>query len=157
MTRAEFVAALPRKVAAAGALVTDAGGRVLLVRPTYKPGWEVPGGCVEQGESARAACSRELVEELALSVRLGRLLVVEHQTLADDKGDSIMFIYDGGTVAGIDGLTFADGEIDEARLVEPSRLVEFLQDSLSRRMAAAVRARREGKLVELVNGEVQPG
>src|SRR4051812_8576814 len=80
--RAEFVAALPRKVAAAGALITNADGHILVVKPAYKEGWEVPGGCVEQGESAREACSRELNEELALTVPVGRLLVVEHQTVS---------------------------------------------------------------------------
>jgi 8-oxo-dGTP diphosphatase len=36
---------------AAGVLFRDAVGRVLLVKPTYKDGWEIPGGYVEVGES----------------------------------------------------------------------------------------------------------
>ncbi|MHB1510889.1 MAG: hypothetical protein ACYCST_16380 [Acidimicrobiales bacterium] len=46
MTREQYLAQLPRNVAAAGAFVTDSEGRVLLVKPTYKQDWEVPGGGV---------------------------------------------------------------------------------------------------------------
>lgn len=154
-SREDFIAALPRKVVAAGALLTDADGRVLLVKPTYKEGWEVPGGCVEHGESARAACRRELDEELGLTLAAGRLLVVEHQTLPEDKGDSIMFVYDGGSLGSIADLTLPVGELAAAEFVDPSRLAEYLPTRQARRMAAAVRARSEGSLVEMVNGSAE--
>ena len=51
---------------AAGALFLDDRGRVLLVHPTYKDTWDVPGGYVERGESPAAACQRELKEELRI-------------------------------------------------------------------------------------------
>jgi acetyl-CoA carboxylase carboxyl transferase subunit beta len=64
-----------RTVLAAGAVVRDAAGRLLLVRRGTDPEagrWTLPGGRVEPGESPAEAAAREVTEETGLVVTVGR-------------------------------------------------------------------------------------
>ncbi|MGI5273103.1 NUDIX domain-containing protein [Nonomuraea sp. CA-218870] len=88
-----------RARAAAGALFFDDGGRVMLVRPTYKHYLDIPGGCVEPGETPYEACVREVREELGIQPAIGRLLAVDWAPLPEG-GDRVLFVFDGGTLDG---------------------------------------------------------
>jgi ADP-ribose pyrophosphatase YjhB (NUDIX family) len=59
-----------------GAVLIE-GGRVLLIRRGKEPlkgRWSLPGGTVEAGETLQAALTREMLEETALTVRVGELI-----------------------------------------------------------------------------------
>ena len=60
------------------ALVFDRAGRLLILKPTYKSGWTIPGGVMEaDGETPWEACRREVREECGIEVRRGRLACME--------------------------------------------------------------------------------
>jgi 8-oxo-dGTP pyrophosphatase MutT (NUDIX family) len=151
-SRAAYYAGLPRKRSGAGALITDPAGRVLLVEQTYRETWEVPGGVVEEHETAPAACRRECREELGIEVPVGRLLVVEHQTDAGLRGDSVMYLYDGGVLEDASALRPAPDEIAAVHFVSADTLDAHLTGKLARRVRAALDARARGTVIELDDG-----
>jgi 8-oxo-dGTP diphosphatase len=60
-----------------GAVVTDPGGRLLLILRGREPGaglWSIPGGKVEPDEALDDAVRREVLEETALDVMVGDLV-----------------------------------------------------------------------------------
>lgn len=137
----------------AGAILRDSQDRVLLVQPSYKPGWEVPGGAVEFDESPRAACSRELSEELGLTSPLGRMLCMEWQGPEPDRTESLMLLYDGGPIDG-DDIRLTPEELHEHRFVAERDLDDYLVERLARRVRGALTALFDDCIVELENGRV---
>ncbi len=71
-------------------LVADAEGRVLLVTHTYMPGWYMPGGGVERGETAEQALSREMVEEAGVRLTARPVLASIHSNHKSHRGDHVL-------------------------------------------------------------------
>ena len=65
-----------------GAFITDAAGRLLLVKRLRAPEaghWGLPGGKVDFGETIAQTCAREIREELGVEIAVGALLCVVDQ------------------------------------------------------------------------------
>ncbi|GAB2782490.1 NUDIX domain-containing protein [Streptomyces daliensis] len=139
---------------AAGALFFDAQGRVLLVRPSYKPMWEIPGGYVETGESPLAACRREVQEELGITPPIGPLLVTDWAPLPAE-GDKVLYVFDGGDLSpdAAASIKLAPDELLAAEFHPVEDLDQFLIPRLARRVRRAVSARADGHHDYLEHGE----
>jgi 8-oxo-dGTP diphosphatase len=100
-----------RRTEGAHALVTGADGRILVVRTTYLgPGWMLPGGRVERGETPHAGAARETEEETGLRIAIERLLLVDAR-----KPRDVSFVFAGRVIDG--DLEPQFGEIAEAAWV----------------------------------------
>lgn len=150
----DFTTTLPRKRMGAAVLLSDADGRVLLVEPTYKDYWEIPGGAVETDESPYTAVVRELKEELGLSVQPGRLLVTDWVPPRSERTEGLMMVFDGGVLTSEQTaqIHLPADELRSWAWCTEQEATERLSELLARRIAAAVRARAEGTVVYLENG-----
>lgn len=64
----EYYKTLPKKRMAVGVLFFNSNNELLIVKPSYKSGWSIPGGVIEQDESPRMGFIREVKEEIGLDV-----------------------------------------------------------------------------------------
>ncbi|MEU5095052.1 NUDIX hydrolase [Streptomyces sp. NPDC020996] len=151
---AEGNAKQARKRVAADVLLRDPSGRVLLVNPTYKPGWDLPGGMAEANEPPDDAVRRELMEELGVRVTLHGLLVVDWVAPHGPWDDQLAFIFDGGTVAQdqADRLRPRDDELSEAVFVTVAEAAGRLRDRIRRRFEHALKALGTGGPLYLRDG-----
>jgi ADP-ribose pyrophosphatase YjhB (NUDIX family) len=151
---AEGNAKQARKRVAADVLLRDVAGRVLLVNPTYKPGWDLPGGMAEENEAPEDAVTRELIEELGYQVSVRRLLVVDWVAPHGPWDDQLAFIFDGGTLdeSAAAGLRPRDEELSEAVFVAPDEVLRRVSDRMRRRFTAALDAVTDGRPCYLRNG-----
>ncbi len=72
-------------------LVTDADGRVLLVRHTYVDGWFLPGGGVESGETTAHALAREMAEEGGVEITAPPTLIGVYSNAPGFRNDHVVF------------------------------------------------------------------
>jgi 8-oxo-dGTP diphosphatase len=139
---AEGNARQARKRVAADVLFRDADGRILLVDPTYKPDWDVPGGMAEANEPPQAAARREVREELGLDVELGALLCVDWVSPHGPWDDTLVFLFDGGVLSEEQQakLTLRDGELRAFRFCTADEAATLLRPYVWRRVLVALGA-----------------
>ncbi|OEU88875.1 ATP/GTP-binding protein [Streptomyces abyssalis] len=140
---------------AAGVLLFDEHDRVLLVDPTYKPGWEFPGGVVEPGEAPARAGLREVAEELGLRLKSApRLLVTDWEPPRPPGYGGIRLLFDGGRLAAeeADRMLLPGAELRGWRFVTEAEAAELLPPVRLERLRGALRARKTGRSLYLEAG-----
>ena len=150
---------LPAVPASSGALIFDRGGRLLILKPTYKKGWTIPGGIMEaDGETPWEACQREVREETGLRVGQARLACVDFRRPKPGRPGGMRFLFDCGPLGGetLAALVLQEEEIAESRLLPVPEALPLLSKPVRRRVRAATRATglvylEDGRPVEAVS------
>jgi len=131
---------LPAIPVSAGALIFDPAGRLLILKPTYKSGWTIPGGVMEaDGESPWEACQREVREETGLEVSRGRLAAMDFRPAKPGRLAGIRYLFDCGQVAdeALADVKLQPEEISDSRLVSLTEAFTLLRGPISRRVQSA--------------------
>ena len=151
---------LPTIPVSAGALIFDRAGGLLILKPTYKSGWTIPGGVMESdGESPWEACRREVREECGIDVRRGRLACMDFRRPRPGRPGGVRFLFDCGAVDDeqLAAIVVQPEEVSEYRLAALPDALPLLRGPIRRRVKAATKRRavvylEDGRRVPEVGG-----
>lgn len=90
----------PKHIVYATGIIENEHGEILMMKCSYRPGWEPPGGIVELGEDAVTAVTREVKEEAGYDVRITQLLSVLHNTGSPGSLPKIGLVFKGEPIGG---------------------------------------------------------
>jgi 8-oxo-dGTP pyrophosphatase MutT (NUDIX family) len=138
----------PTKPSSAASLIRDPQGRLLVLKPTYRPEWLMAGGHVEPGESPREACVREIREELGLDLVVGRLLTIDH---LGPSNDGVVLAPEE-----VEQITLQEEELSEWRFVAPEEAEQLLSTPVVRRLRLVLDAAESGETLYLEDGRPAP-
>jgi len=114
-------------------VVLDDRSQVFLIRHTYVPGWHLPGGGVETGETALEALTRELREEACIAIDEPPVLSGVYFNRRTSRRDHVLvYLIRRFTIL---GEKQPDREIAEAGFFPPDRLPEGTSEATRRRLA----------------------
>ena len=135
---------VPRVPASAGALLFDARGRLLILDPTYKRHWTIPGGQLEaDGETPWQACRREVREECGIEIERGRLVCVDFRPPKDARRPGgLRFVFNCGVLDDVQRarISLQAEEIGGYRFVHVDEAAQLLSGPVRRRVLACVHA-----------------
>lgn len=129
----------------AGALIFDRAGRLLILKPTYKSGWTIPGGVMEaDGETPWDACRREVAEECGLHIDArhpARLACMDFRRPRPNNPGGVRYLFDCGVFsnAGLAEIVVQPEEIVKHRFADLATALTMLRKPIRLRVRAATR------------------
>jgi ADP-ribose pyrophosphatase YjhB (NUDIX family) len=141
---------------AASALFHDENGNLLLVKPTYRPYWLFPGGSVDENESPRIACIREVKEELDMDIPSPRLLGMDYLSEENEETECLQFAFYCGilSTAQIATIRLPARELSEFRFLPLEEVLPILSPKLIRGLPHYVEALNTNTFVYMEDGEI---
>jgi 8-oxo-dGTP diphosphatase len=138
-----YLESLPKKRMAAGGLFFNAKGKILILKPTYREYWSIPGGVIEANESPRQAFIREVQEEIGIECQPGRLLCIDYISESESNNESVQFVFFGGVITK-DDIKIANDEISDYQFLEPEKGLSLLGIYSQRRIGKCLESLDRG-------------
>ena len=145
--------AMGSKWVAAGALLFDPKGRVLLVRSRMRGTWEYPAGSSAGRESPLETCRREVGEEVGLRPESYRLIGVDFFHRGTPNGNLLFTFAAKLTENEMKGLRIQKLELTEHQWATRDEALELIAPRLKARLAELFGAYDNDKPVYLHTGE----
>lgn len=128
-----FVVSRPMTFGVRALIFDQQQNTVFLIRHTYVPGWQLPGGGVEAGETAMEALHREIIEECNVEIlERPRLTSIHFNRQASRRDHVAIYLVKSFKVL---GERPADREIAEARFFPLDALPPTVTPATRRRIA----------------------
>ena len=145
----------PKKGMGSGALFLNDRNEIIFVKPTYKDYWSLPGGVVDENESPRQACIRELKEELGLEIKNVEFLCVDYVATTPEKDENLQFIFFGGklTPEQISSIKLPSNEIAEYKFMNVEEASPLLNAKLRKRIPECLTTLKEKSGIYLENSQ----
>lgn len=147
----EWLRRMPKKRVSAGLLIMNEQKGLLIVKPSYKDYWTIPGGVVEQYESPIDGCVREVYEEIGLCVSQPKFIGLVHAPRRTENDDVLHFFFYGGALSSqeIANIHLQADELEDFRFVVPSDIKEFVIPHFAEKLPALLQAIQEEEVVYL--------
>ena len=153
----EYYKTLPTKRMGAGALIFNDKNELLVVKPTYKNYWSIPGGVVSQDESPRSACMREIREEIGIDIAALDFVCVDYMSAESEKekGENLQFIFYGGILNkdAIQNIQLEAKELGEYAFVSIDRAMTMFGKNMAARLPKCIEAIRNKAGIYLERGK----
>lgn len=157
---AEYYKAIPKKRMAAGVLLFNEENKILLVQPSYKNNWSIPGGITDANESPKQTAVRETKEEINIDLKLCKFLCVDYVLSKEKVDENLQFIFYGGILnkEQIKEIKIDKDEISDYKFVDTNEVADLLggpERILNRRLPQCLEALKNNTAIYLENGETK--
>ncbi|MBB5934871.1 NUDIX domain-containing protein [Streptomyces zagrosensis] len=149
----------------ASVLLTGPQDSVLMVLVSYGDAkWHLPGGARARDEAPQKAAERRLMRETNIRRTVRDVLALDYRTAssAEDKGEGLHIVYDGGTLTDEEASNLSLPERARAAhreigLIPSSHLYEQCSPRIAERVTQALSSRRQRRYLPLlIDGKSSP-
>jgi 8-oxo-dGTP pyrophosphatase MutT (NUDIX family) len=148
MAKIEWVNSLAKKPASSGVLLFNDKKELLIVKPTYREGWQLPGGVLEHLESPSASAIRETQEEIGVTIDTPKLIGISYGSTNSEEGapyDVFYFLFHGGTLTEdqISKIKLQEKELSEFKFLPVEQALPLFNKRITLRVERALKAFEE--------------